>query len=98
MDRSERMPLRKTLIGRHRNQLVYALIQVSVITADREPYGRDHQGRGQGRRMSQSPSFGDGGIASHQRQVRKTKTEKGEPQIGLCHDLGVASSLRAKRM
>ena len=48
--------------------------------------------------MSQSPSFGDGGIASHQRQVRKTKTEKGEPQIGLCHDLGVASSLRAKRM
>src|SRR5260370_39898279 len=72
IDRSERTPLGTTLLGRHRNQLVYALIQVSVITADREPYSLEHQGRGQGRRMSQSPRLHNGCSAPCQCLVRKT--------------------------
>jgi hypothetical protein len=42
IDRSERTPLRESLLGRHRNQLVYPIIQISVTADDREQYGTDH--------------------------------------------------------
>ena len=98
IDRSERSPLRESLLGRHRDQVLYKIIQVSVIAGNREPYGTDHQGRSQSRRMSQSPCLGDGCIGPDQCLIRKAETEKNDAQMRLCYHLGVASGLRAERM
>jgi len=98
IDRAEGTPLRESLLGRHREQVFYKIIQVPVIAGDREPHGTDHQGRSDGRRMSEPPCLGDGCIGPDQCLIRKAETEKNDAQIRLCYHLGVASGLRAKRM
>src|ERR1700730_11192026 len=43
-DRSMRMPLEETLLGRHRNQLVCPLTQGCIVFEEREQNGADPQG------------------------------------------------------
>jgi len=46
-DRCIRAPLGKTLLSRHRNQLVYPVAVNSVISHERKQPGSDRQARGQ---------------------------------------------------
>jgi hypothetical protein len=63
IDRSLRTPERETLLGRHRNQLVYPPIQGCVVSDETKRHGADRQARSQRRRMSQPPSLSDCCIA-----------------------------------
>src|SRR5262249_46843984 len=96
-DRCVRAPLGKTLLGRHRNQLVYPVAVNSVISDERKRPGTDRQACGQRRRMSQSPCLSDSRIASCQCLVRITKAKQDFPQKYLCCCVGVNSGLKDKR-
>ena len=83
IDRSLRLPVRETLLGRHRNQLVYPLIQRCVVSDERKQPHTDRQARSQRRWMSEPPRLTDVCAVPCQCLVRKAETEKGIRQIRL---------------
>ena len=79
-DVSDRTPVRETLLGCHRNQLVRPLIQGWVVSRERKQSTAECQARSQRRRMSQPAGLGDCRAAPCQCLVGKSETEQDKSQ------------------
>jgi hypothetical protein len=75
IDRAPRTLEGKTILGRHRNELVCPLIQDCVVSDQAKQSGVGSQGPSERRRMSQSPRLSDGRIAPCQCLVGEAETE-----------------------